>query len=174
MVSQLIDETSAIWNEAVKNEYFLPVDAWVILNIPLCTRRQLDYWAWNFDRKGIFSVHSAYHMMINTVVSRENYFDGNTVNSNLEAETKGWTAGVLCVKHRSLLKCTLCGECGSCRHSVLECNMASSIWALTDDLVVEHLLANNESNVNTGYLILHPNQNIRCFSFVKEIYLDIF
>ena len=35
-----------------------------IANIPLCTRRQEDLWAWYFDKQGSFSVCSAYHMPV--------------------------------------------------------------------------------------------------------------
>ena len=90
MVSELIDEISASWKEELIRSYFLPMDADIILSIPLCTRRQSDFWAWNFDRKGIFSVRSAYRMIINTKMNRENYFDGNPGSSNTEAVAKGW------------------------------------------------------------------------------------
>jgi hypothetical protein len=66
------------------------VDAKLILSIPLCTRHKSGYWAWNYDQKGIFSVRSAYRMMINLKISRENYFEGNAGSSNSVAEEKGW------------------------------------------------------------------------------------
>jgi ribonuclease HI len=170
MVSQLIDETSASWREEVIRENFLPVDAKVILSIPLCTRRQPDYWAWNYEHKGIFSVRSAYRMMINLKISRENYFEGNAGSSNSVAEEKGWislwktsvpskikvflwrlakqsipTADVLA--HRNMATsstCSLCGAEDSWRHSLIECNMANSVWVLSKSLMVEHMIACDE------------------------------
>jgi hypothetical protein len=71
-VHGLIDSTTASWNETVIRETFLPMDASVILNIPICTRNQDEFWAWHFDRKGLFSVRSAYRMLINTKINREN------------------------------------------------------------------------------------------------------
>jgi hypothetical protein len=47
------------------------MDASVILGIPLCARRQDDFWAWNFDRKGLFVVCSAYRMMVAKDQQRE-------------------------------------------------------------------------------------------------------
>jgi hypothetical protein len=90
-VSELIDETSASWNEAKIREFFLPSDVMAIMSIPLSTRRQADFIAWNFDSKGIFSVRSAYHMMVNLKISRENYFEGNTSSSSSAVDEKGWT-----------------------------------------------------------------------------------
>jgi hypothetical protein len=66
MVSQLIDATTATWNETLIREVFLPMEADIILSIPLCTRWHYDFWAWNFERKGSFTVRSAYRMMIAT------------------------------------------------------------------------------------------------------------
>ena len=36
----------------------------MILNIPLCNRSQHDFWAWHHDKKGVFTVRSAYRMLI--------------------------------------------------------------------------------------------------------------
>jgi hypothetical protein len=66
------------------------MDATAILNITLCTRRQSDFWAWNYDPKGMFSIRSAYRMMINTKINKENYYEGNPGSSNSDSLTKGW------------------------------------------------------------------------------------
>jgi hypothetical protein len=60
-------------------EYFLPMDIDCILEIPICTRRQEDFWAWNFDCKGLFLVRSAYRMIVSIKLSTENYYEGNAV-----------------------------------------------------------------------------------------------
>lgn len=44
-VSDLIDSTLAKWKVGLIDECFLSMDASVIKNIPLCTRRQDDFWA---------------------------------------------------------------------------------------------------------------------------------
>jgi hypothetical protein len=53
LANKLIDETTATWKEKIIREFFLLMDTSVIMDIPLCTRRHEDFWAWNFDRKGI-------------------------------------------------------------------------------------------------------------------------
>jgi hypothetical protein len=45
--------------------------------------------------------------------------------------------------------CLLCGRTDSWRHSLLECPMARSAWALTDEEVVEHMHATTEPNARS-------------------------
>jgi hypothetical protein len=64
-VSSYIDSTSASWNMAKLEEFFLPMDVEVIRGIPLCTRIQQDFWAWHFEKNGIFTIRSAYRLLAN-------------------------------------------------------------------------------------------------------------
>jgi hypothetical protein len=73
LVSGLIDETQATWREEVIREFFLPMDAAAILSIPLSTRRQHVFRAWHYDHNGMFSVKSAYRMLMVTKMHREIY-----------------------------------------------------------------------------------------------------
>jgi hypothetical protein len=65
LVSDFIDQTSASWDLQKLQRFFLPMDVEVITMIPLSTRRIDDCWAWHFEKTGIFSVRSAYKMIIN-------------------------------------------------------------------------------------------------------------
>ena len=60
LVAELIDHTSSTWNENLVRSVFIPLDAEAILQSPLCTRQVDDFWAWAEERKGFFSVRSAY------------------------------------------------------------------------------------------------------------------
>jgi hypothetical protein len=40
------------------------MDVEVISGIPLSMRCQNDFWAWHYERKGVFSVRSAYRMLV--------------------------------------------------------------------------------------------------------------
>jgi hypothetical protein len=42
--------------------------------------------------------------------------------------------------------CTLCGALDSWRHSLFECNMAHSMWVLSDELVFEHMTVCGEGH----------------------------
>jgi hypothetical protein len=44
-VCELIDSTTASWDQQKLHTYFVPVDREAILNIPICSRRQADFWA---------------------------------------------------------------------------------------------------------------------------------
>ena len=55
-VADFIDETAACWKVAKLQEFFLPMDIEVIRGIPLSTRRHDDFWSWQFERNGVFSV----------------------------------------------------------------------------------------------------------------------
>jgi hypothetical protein len=59
-----IDHTSAGWDWVKLQEFFTQVDIDVILNILLCNQSQPNFWAWHHDRKGVFTVRSAYRMLI--------------------------------------------------------------------------------------------------------------
>lgn len=60
-VSELIDESSSRWKQHMDRAIFLPIDADLIMNIPLSTRQMHDFWAWGHEKeKGNFTVHSAY------------------------------------------------------------------------------------------------------------------
>lgn len=51
MVKELIDETSAVWREAIIRENFLPMNASAILGIPLCAQAMDDFWSWSHEKK---------------------------------------------------------------------------------------------------------------------------
>lgn len=137
----------------------------MIANIPICTRRQDDFWAWHYERSGLFSVRSAYRMLVNQREAERACLVGVAGRSDRRGEQKEWSmlwktripskirTFLWRLAHRSVpfgdvLKrrnmaqhdaCVLCGSPDSWRHSLLECNMARSVWALQPSLVVEYL-----------------------------------
>ena len=70
-VSELIDHTSMTWKTEVVQHFFNQMDSEAILQIPLSMSKQEDCWAWHHERNGIFSVRSAYRMMIKAKKSRD-------------------------------------------------------------------------------------------------------
>jgi hypothetical protein len=115
------------------------------MSIPLCNGRQPDFWAWHHDKKEIFTVRSAYRMLITRHVLME-----NVGRSNRREAEKEWTSlwqvqvpskirvFLWCLARHSLPSanvlhrrnmadhnsCALCGAQDSWRHALLECNMA--------------------------------------------------
>jgi len=59
-VSDLITDSGA-WNEGLIRDIFFPVDANAILKLPVMARGE-DFWAWEKERHGNYSVKSAYRL----------------------------------------------------------------------------------------------------------------
>ena len=62
MVSALMTD-SGHWNEELIRETFIPVDAAVILQIPLRSQVDEDCWAWEPEKHGMYSVKTAYQKL---------------------------------------------------------------------------------------------------------------
>jgi hypothetical protein len=111
-------------------------------------------------------------MMSSIKFNRENYFEGNLGSSNGERDAKGWimfwttvvpskirvflwrlahqslpTADVLENYNMAMsTRCHFCGGPNSWKHSLIECNMANSVWSLEDELMVEHMITCGETD----------------------------
>ena len=86
LVSELIEPVTRSWKKDILEEHFVRPDVDVILNIPLSSRVQHDFWAWHYDRRGIFSVRSAYKMLSGIRQQREDWLEQRTSRSNVAAE----------------------------------------------------------------------------------------
>jgi hypothetical protein len=175
LVSELIDAQTRSWDMEKLQEFMLPMDQEVIRNILLPSRRQEDHWAWHYDKKGIFLVCSAYRMLVSTKETRTTWLEGSVGVSGVKKVEKEWlalwhvrvpsklrvflwrlgkqslpTTDVL--HHRNMatqMACALCGSLDSWRHSLLECNMARSIWALLPDEIVELIINTQEPDARS-------------------------
>ncbi|XP_075633488.1 uncharacterized protein LOC142605945 [Castanea sativa] len=67
MVISLIDEDSKCWKSNLVRELFLPFEAETILRIPLSFSLPDDKIIWVGNRRGEFSVKSAYHIAVDIV-----------------------------------------------------------------------------------------------------------
>lgn len=87
-VSELINHTTMQWRDDVIQTYFYDMDAQLIKNIPLCYSRQDDFWAWHYERSGIFSVKSAYRMLVHTRTQRQDWLDSRAENSDITGTSR--------------------------------------------------------------------------------------
>lgn len=152
LVSELIDTTTVSWRT------------------DLLQRPMSDFWAWQFEKKGIFTVKSAYCMIADTKKRREDLLGGRASASNQLMEEKGWTSlwntkiplkirtfswrlarqslpteDVKKHRHMSVVdNCQLCGNNDSWKHSFIECSMARCVWALADEEIVEVMTETTE------------------------------
>ncbi|XP_071680070.1 uncharacterized protein [Lolium perenne] len=90
-VADFIVQSTRQWNLDLLNECFTPMDVQEIKSIPISTRVQEDFWAWHYEKKGIFSVRSAYLMLINTREKREAWLENRAASSNAEELKKCWS-----------------------------------------------------------------------------------
>ena len=167
-VSELIMGATASWNRQVIQENFMPIDARVILEIPLCTRNIPDFWAWHYEKHGVFSVKSAYKMLVATKLRREAWLEGAAGTSNSVAEEGSWkrlwktkvpgkirmflwrlskhslpTNDVRAHRHMADSdQCSLCGSRDSWSHSLLECSSSRSVWALMEEDITHKIIEN--------------------------------
>ena len=106
-----------------------------------------DFWSWSADNRGMFTVKSAYKMILHTKISRENWLEEDEGVSGDNRETNDWsklwkidvpsklkmflwrlarssmpTADLL--HHRNMATsaaCRLCGARDSWRHALINC-----------------------------------------------------
>ena len=91
-VHELIDPITLSWDQQKLQEYFYPMDAEVISSIPLTTRRQEDFWAWHYERTGVFSVRSAYRLLILKKENNTTWLEEKSGQSDVHANEKEWSA----------------------------------------------------------------------------------
>jgi hypothetical protein len=78
------------------------MDVEIIRGILLCTRNQEDFWSWHFEKNGVFTVRSAYRVLVSVKKTREDWLDGRATSSSLVDDGK---AGQSCGRPRSPPRC---------------------------------------------------------------------
>ena len=150
LVSELIDATTATWDRQRISEVFMPMDAHVIMGIPICMWNTQDFWCWHFEKSGNFTVRSAYNMMVAIRQRREAWLEGSPGPSSYTHETTMWKTmwrtqvpGKVSMflwrlskhslptndvrAHRHMADSSTCGFCGaedSWKHSLIDCTMS--------------------------------------------------
>jgi len=74
----------------ILKEFFLPMDIEAIKAIPLCTAMLGDFWAWSYEKSGLFSVRSAYRMLVHTRERRTAWLEHSAGYSNVASVEKEW------------------------------------------------------------------------------------
>lgn len=93
LVEDLIDE-SKNRNIPLLSHLFSDVEVQSILSLSLSFRLPNDKLIWHYDRKGIFSVKSAYQVTRDWIQSRREAASSSSANSSGEAWKKLWAARV--------------------------------------------------------------------------------
>ena len=155
LVADLMLQNTNQWDVEKVQRIFFPLDAAAILNIPRPRTEQDDFWAWAWDRTGIFTVRSAYRELIQRCGLSEPATGSSTGD---EATWKAlWRLRIMpkirvfwwrVVKNllpcaaelrRSHMKeisnCPLCGNDNETKfHALVECEHAKLFWSAAQDL----------------------------------------
>jgi len=91
MVGDLIDSTSARWNMQLLKRFFTPLDIEAIANIPFCTDGKEDFWAWQYEWTGVFSVRSAHRMLVQRKEVNTAWLESKAGRSDTISVIKEWT-----------------------------------------------------------------------------------
>jgi hypothetical protein len=88
-VNELIDPSTGQWDVAMVQQTFHPDDVQTILAIPVGGDFD-DYIAWHFDKKGVFTVKSAYKVQIDKASSRQGTGQGVSVQNLVMGNSFPW------------------------------------------------------------------------------------
>ena len=102
-VSELIDPITGTWDRVLIEEVFWEEDWKCILSIPI-KQGMDDLIAWHFDRKGVFSVKSAYHTL-DAIKGREACRQVGASSSSAESSGASPSNTDFCWKKIWSLKC---------------------------------------------------------------------
>ncbi|XP_050233384.1 uncharacterized protein LOC126681873 [Mercurialis annua] len=153
-VSSLLKVDSKDWDVDVITDVLCIRDAQEILKIPLTSSCNDDKWSWRFDRKGLYTVRSAYKalMEVNNNTTPNVIWSGWKHLWKLKVPPKVknflWRCCSNCLPTRCCLRqrgmsintdCPLClSSEETITHLLLSCTFAKYCWALTDLMVPVH------------------------------------
>lgn len=72
-VSDLFDPNNKCWKSNVVTDLFSDLEASLIISLPISQRLPEDRVIWHFDKKGLFSIKSAYHVALNMIMARSHH-----------------------------------------------------------------------------------------------------
>jgi len=146
-VGELLSENGQ-WDEALIRQIFFPIDAEAILRTPVRPNHE-DFWAWEPEKFGMYSVKSAYRLLDTRRINESN-LQAESVSENTDwnklwklkvppkVKVFWWrvineflpTRQILHKKHiEPIANCDLCGaDSESIRHVLMECSVAKSFW----------------------------------------------
>jgi hypothetical protein len=148
------------------------MDVEAILEIPLSHRRQGDFWSWHYERRGMFTVRSAYNLLIATRDRREDWLEERAASSNEAGIQKQWSAlwstpvppkvkiflwrlakqSILTNAERlrrhmaDTSACQFCGAHDTWRHALIDCTTSRCVWALEEESIIEHMSCSDDGD----------------------------
>ena len=141
------------WNMALVRQHFLPVDVAEIIKIKPSTRNQEDFLAWHPEKRGMFTMRSAYHLALDEKMCNES---SGASSNNPSGYRPGWkliwqcpvppkvrifswklASNALATQENMCRRdmeedptCTVCGrEPEDAFHALFRCPHARELWA---------------------------------------------
>jgi hypothetical protein len=152
-VSELIDSDNGTWKIDLVRRNFIAPEADAILNMPLRRDGGDDFWAWDLERTGVYTVKSAYRSLM-TQNDHSTQAEG-TMTGTSTSEKQMWDRlwkmqvvpkvrvfwwrvlrGILPVEatlqHRHIAQLARCKVCLACNedtmHALVKCSHAQRFW----------------------------------------------
>ena len=88
-VSDLIDSDSWLWKVDIVRRNFIAPDADAILNIPLRQGGGEDFWAWAWEKTGVYTIKSAYRALMTR--NEHSALEEGVTTGTSETEKQLWT-----------------------------------------------------------------------------------
>lgn len=152
-VSDLIEHSGGFWNEQTLAQNFIHADAQAIRRIPLGRARD-DFWAWEGERHGLYTVRSAYRALVEKETQERDFKSGqpsHSAGNNNPLWRKIWKIKVppkvrvfwwrvahdfipsrANLFHRHIERLGTCEFCGAYEettfHALTECTFARQFW----------------------------------------------
>ena len=130
-----------------------------------------------YEKTGVFTVRSAYRMLVSNREKRTDWIEHNPGRSDCSAERKEWTdiwqvqvpskvrqflwrlarqsIPTGDVRHQRHMapdsRCVVCGGLDSWKHSLIECHQARCVWALQSEEIVDFISSTQQQDAR-GWL----------------------
>jgi hypothetical protein len=147
---KMLGQSTGEWDEEIVRETLCPLDADAALRLPRARNGGDDLWAWNEERTGIYTVRSAYRMLVQqtVVASGSSNWDSDQVWKKLwqlkvvpKVRIFWWQAlqrFLPCyaeLARRHVMDNGICKLCGhedeTLYHAMLQCVHAKQFWTAT-------------------------------------------
>jgi hypothetical protein len=149
-VADLIDQASGQWNEELVRDTLSPMDAEAALRLPRPRHGGDDFWAWNEEKTGVYSVRSAYRLMVQDIVDVPETSNSAAMWKKLWRlrvipkvrvfcwrAIKGFLPSYSELSRRYIMDngtCKLCGhEEETLFHALVKCDHAKQFWSAAFD-----------------------------------------
>ena len=185
-VSNLIDFSARRWNRVALEDLVVPSDVRILLqNQPVVSKQ--DFWSWNFNKSGAYSVKSGYWL-----ASQGNFFE---LKRQMEAlpsvnclKALSWKISapskLCCFVWKALSdalsvadlvlargmkgddRCQLCGlEGESINHLLFQCDLARQTWAMSNIPLPKNGFQDSSIFSNLYFMFyLHKNRHVEAIN----------